>query len=230
MPRGSTVNYSESMTSSTPTTPPRTSASAPTVSAHSSDAAVSLRPARAAGYSSPHVTLSTSATRVRIEGVELLRIGNWDAGTGPFNVTTEVIRSAAQAAAAGILRAPVIRIGHTDPRFDGEPALGWLENIRTAADDTVLLGDMAGVPKWLADNIESAYPSRSIEGRIDWQDPEGTTWPFVLDAVALLGTTPPAVESLADLRGFVTARRGELITAAAARRRRRATYKPRNTK
>lgn len=224
--------YYENMTSSTRRKPAATSASAPTVSEPTSAVVVCLRPAQAAGSSSQPVTSSPSPKpdRVRIRGVELLRVGKWEAGTGPFDCTPEVIRSAAAAAAAGLLRAPVIRLGHDDPRFDAEPGVGWLENIRAVDGDTVLVADMAGVPRWLADAIPTAYPSRSIEGRLDWTDPDGRTWPFVLDGVALLGATPPAVESLADLRDFITAARPQPRTqpaarTRAARRRRLATYR-----
>jgi hypothetical protein len=76
--------------------------------------------------------------------------------------------------------------------------------------------------------MASAYPDRSIEAVTNYTDADGNTWSMVLDGLALLGATPPAMGNLADVRELVTASRNITTTtrvaAARARRRRRATY------
>ncbi|MDV3219738.1 phage protease, partial [Mycobacterium avium] len=100
----------------------------------------------------------------------------------------------------GLLRKPVIRLGHNDPRFSGDPAVGWLDNLRASEDGQALIGDMVGVPEWLAEILPSAYPSRSIEGLYDYTAPDGSEHEFVLTGLALLGATRPGVESLQSLQ------------------------------
>ena len=64
-----------------------------------------------------------------IPGVELIRCGVWDLSTGPWTVTPADLVAAVAAHRAGVLRKPVVKIGHLDERFDGEPALGHLDNL-----------------------------------------------------------------------------------------------------
>jgi hypothetical protein len=176
-----------------------------------------------------------------LRGVELARVGTWDAHTGdgkPWQVTSEILRSAVDAAAAGVA-VPVLRLGHTDPRFDGEPAAGVVTNLRLSDDGTVLLGDFEGVAPDLAASMSTRYPSRSVEGLTNYRDTQVRAWPLVLEAVALLGTTAPAVKELAPVpvaasrrvsiptptrpRTLVAAtqrHRAQAVAVAAARRRR----------
>lgn len=135
---------------------------------------------------------------VTVPGVELVKVGTWDISTGKWDVTTEMLHSAVKAAAAGVLRRPPLKLGHDDPRFDGEPAVGYIDNLRVTDDGQTLVGDYAGVPKWLADVLATAYPSRSVEG-VNLVEHEGTKYPFVLTACALLGVTNPGITSIADL-------------------------------
>lgn len=146
------------------------------------------------------------ATLVTVPGVELLQVGDWDASSGRFQVTPDMLTAAVEAVDNGTVPAPVIKIGHTDPRFepgDGEPALGYVANLRVTPDGNTLVGDYTGVPQYLADIMASAYPTRSIEGRLDVTLGNGVELPFYLTAVALLGATAPAVTPLrhiADIR------------------------------
>jgi hypothetical protein len=144
-------------------------------------------------------------TLTRRAGVELARTGRWKLGTGEWAATAQDFAAAIAATKCPAIRRPYLRVGHTDPRFgrDGDPALGWLENLRVGPDGHTLLGDYTGVPQWLDDVMATAYPDRSIEGAYNRQCQLGHKHPFVLDGVALLGVTRPGVgtlESLADVR------------------------------
>src|SRR5262245_7564414 len=153
-----------------------------------------------------------AAASAQMLGVELVRPGTWDLLTGKRTFTQENLRDAADFfAATGATRIPV-GFGHLDPRFDGDPAFGWVANIRYAEDakGPVLLGDLVDLDDWLAAAAPTRWPNRSIEGFADleWN---GRTYSLALTRLGLLGSTPPAMpnlRSLADLR--------EAIAAAAA--------------
>lgn len=146
-----------------------------------------------------------------LPGVELIRTGRWNLSTGPWTVTPADLVAAVAAHRARVLRRPVIKIGHTDTRFDGEPALGHVDNLRLADGGTVLIGDMVGVPGLLADVLASAYPDRSVEAIQNYTDATGAVHRLVLTAVSLLGATAPGVSTLRSL-GDV----GQLYGVAAA--------------
>lgn len=135
-----------------------------------------------------------------IPGVELIKVGQWPASTGTWDVTAEDLAAAVRAAQSPSLSRPVIKLGHTDPRFDGEPAVGWVDAIRLSDDGSTLVGDLKGLPAWLADIMPSAYPNRSIEGAYNYTDQSGARHDFALTAVALLGVSPPAIGPLESLR------------------------------
>ena len=133
----------------------------------------------------------------RFDGVELAKVGTWAALTGTLKLSTADL-AAAVAAAPHLPRIP-LKIGHTDSRFDGEPALGWVENLRTTNRGTVLVGDIVDVPVWLASSLPTAYPRRSIEA-IQNYERDGATYRFVLTALSLLGVTAPAINDLNQLQ------------------------------
>lgn len=141
-----------------------------------------------------------------LKDIELARVGEFELSTGKQRFTPEMLADAARRAAeAGAkFRAP-LKLGHTDPRNDGEPAFGWLHNVRVEAG--VLLGDATGVPTWLAENAKTAYPDRSIEANAIGKD--GTEG-MELTGLALLGQTPPGISTLQSWRELPT-----LIAAAA---------------
>ncbi len=132
-------------------------------------------------------------------GVELAKVGRHGCLTGAWDCTPQSIADAVAAAGDGQWRAPVIKIGHTDPRFDGQPAVGTIRNVRASADGQTLLGDLVGIPQWLDDILPSAYPSRSVEGVANEVSASGQQYKFRLTGLALLGVEPPAIESLADV-------------------------------
>lgn len=140
-----------------------------------------------------------------ISGVELMRVGAWDCSTGPWTCTPEHIAEAVRAGHDVSLTTPVVKLGHTDPRFDGTPAFGQVQNLRASADGQVLLGDLVNVPAWLADDMPSSYPNRSIEGLHNLTAGSGFTYGFALTGLALLGATAPGVQGLAEIPGAVAA-------------------------
>jgi len=134
-----------------------------------------------------------------VEGVELAAVGTHDCMTGTWDCTPQDITDAVAASQEPDWRAPVIKLGHTDPRFDGQPAVGTIRNLRASDDGTRLIGDLTDMPKWLVDVMHSAYPSRSVEGLRKDIAASGRAYSFRLTALALLGVEPPAIESLADV-------------------------------
>lgn len=133
-----------------------------------------------------------------IPRVELIHAGTWNISTGEATFTSEDLHQAIASQDCPAVRRPVLKLGHTDPRFDGQPAVGFVSNLST--DGSTLWGDFAGMPRWLADIAASAYPDRSIEGYYDYQCQLGHTHPFVLTGVALLGETPPGIGTLESLQ------------------------------
>ncbi len=144
-----------------------------------------------------------------VPGVELIRTGKWAISTGDWTVNAADLASAVAALNCPAVRKPRLKLGHVDPRFnaagvggpalDGEPAVGWVDNLRVADNGQTLVGDYRGVPGWLGQVMASAYPDRSVEGFHGYRCQLGHTHPFVLTGVALLGVTPPGVGTLTSL-------------------------------
>jgi hypothetical protein len=76
----------------------------------------------------------------------------------------------------------------------------------------VLLGDITGMPDWLAAAAPNHWPDRSVEGWTDYVA-DGETYSFVIDGLALLGVTPPGISAIRSLRDLPQA----LGIAASAR-------------
>jgi len=136
--------------------------------------------------------------------IELARPGKWRLASGELDVTPKMLDDAARFANREGARPGYLKIGHTDTRFmaaDGEPALGWLHNIRLEEDDEghVLKGDLHDVPDWLAEAMPRHWPDRSIEGYADYEH-DGQRYGLVVDGLALLGVTPPGMSSIKSLR------------------------------
>ncbi|WP_307787042.1 hypothetical protein [Mycolicibacterium mengxianglii] len=133
--------------------------------------------------------------------MELAKVGTWETLSHPdgWTIAPADLRSAVDAHATAVLPRPRLKIGHTDPRFDGGPALGRIDNLRLVDGGNTLVGDFVDVPAAVASLLPHSYPSRSVEALIDYTAPDGTVWPLVLTAVALLGGTAPGMETLADI-------------------------------
>lgn len=178
-----------------------------------------------------------------IRSVELIKVGQWDPHLAPgddgWTVTETDLAAAIEAHRAGVTRKPVIKIGHDDPRFDGGPALGFVDNLRLTDQGRTLIGDLVDVPGPVAKLLPRAYPDRSVEAYVGFTDQAGTTWPLVLTGLALLGAQAPGIETLQSLqdvgalygidiaakRVVLTANlaghdRARAVAVAAARRRR----------
>lgn len=140
----------------------------------------------------------------RITGVELVKVGTWEASTGPWTVTRADIAAMIDAFTAGAVRKPPIKLGHTDERFDGTPSFGFVDKLRTTSNGDTLVGDLV-MPAWLADAAPLHYPDRSVEAAYDFQDGAGTVWPLALTGLALLGEAAPAITSLDSLQDLVAA-------------------------
>jgi hypothetical protein len=146
------------------------------------------------------VTVPTAPALATVADVELMHTGTWDLSTGQFTFTVDDLAGAVASQDCPAVRRPVLKLGHCDPRFDGEPAVGWIANMATAENGRTLVGDYTGMPGWLGDVIASAFPDRSIEGEYDFHCQMGHTHPFVVTAVALLGVNAPGVGTLQSLQ------------------------------
>lgn len=152
-----------------------------------------------------------------IRGVELVRAGTWHISTGEWTVTADHLAAAVAAHHAGVHRRPPLKIGHTDPRFDGGPQLGYVDNLRTTDGGATLVGDLVNVPRAVAALLPHAYPDRSVEAVLDYEAPDGTVWPLVITGLALLGATAPGIDNLTSLAD-VAALYGVDLAASSARR------------
>lgn len=160
-----------------------------------------------------------------IPDVELVAVGSWNASTGKATITTEDLHAAVGALDCPGVHNPVLKLGHMEPdpdmqkiRWDGTPAVGWIDNMRLSDNAAKLLGDYTGVPAWLVDVMPTAYPQRSVEITRDFLCQVGHTHPFVITAVSLLGIYPPAVgviKSLNDVQALFTGTGPDWALAAA---------------
>lgn len=95
-----------------------------------------------------------------------------------------------------------LKLGHNDEQ-DGQPAYGWVE--RVWRDGKKLFADFTDIPKVLFEAIgRKHYKQVSIELLKNYSQ-SGATFPWVLDAVALLGADIPAVKGLRDLQTLLMA-------------------------
>lgn len=140
---------------------------------------------------------------VTVPNVELLEVGQeWETSTGLFDFTPEDLQSCIASQDDPALRTPVVKLGHVDPRFDGQPSLGRIENLRLTNNNQTLVGDFVAMPLWLAKVLYTAYPRRSIEGQFSYTTRTGNTWQMVLTGVALLGDAYPAIDTLEDIQAL----------------------------
>ncbi|WP_196249944.1 hypothetical protein [Rhodococcoides fascians] len=116
-------------------------------------------------------------------------------------------------------------MGHTDPRYDGEPALGTIANLRIVDNGQTLVGDLVNVPAAIAAAMRTAWPQRSVEAFTNYEAADGSRHALVLDGVALLGATAAGIPTLRGLDDVVqlysggrhAAARGQLVRASIGR-------------
>lgn len=141
-----------------------------------------------------------------LKDVPLVSTGTYKLASGETTFTADDLVSAVLASKDSTVPAPRIKLGHTDKRFesdpalDGEPAFGTAQNLTLSDDGQTIIGDLADVPAWLADSMHSAYPGRSVEGGFGLQAPSGHKYGFAISNLALLGTEWPGISSLPDLQ------------------------------
>jgi hypothetical protein len=132
--------------------------------------------------------------------VELVQAGTWRLSSGETTITRGDLAAAVGAVGCPAVRNPVIKLGHIDVRFDGEPAVGWISGMALADDGNTITGDYRGMPAWLADVLASAYPDRSVEATREHRCQIGHTHQLVITAVALLGVAAPGIGTLDSLQ------------------------------
>jgi hypothetical protein len=151
-----------------------------------------------------------------LHGIELAAVGTWKASTGETTFTNEDFAAAVAALECPGVRNPVIKLGHAEEdsdsgvRWDGEPAVGWVANMRV--DGPKIVGDLTGMPAWLADADENglsvlaaAYPDRSIEIWRPFVCQVGHTHSAVITALSLLGVYAPGVGVLKSMQDVYAA-------------------------
>lgn len=107
---------------------------------------------------------------------------------------------------------------------DGAPAFGWVEKVYRKGDR--LLADFAGIPEKLFSAIQDQwYKFVSVE-LLPNVKADTQVIPWVLDAVALLGATRPAVGILNDLQSLTLRRRPAFQGGARLVFRRDFSYQP----
>ncbi|MEV0214285.1 2'-5' RNA ligase family protein [Micromonospora sp. NPDC050695] len=153
------------------------------------------------------LTIPAPPALARINRVELVHTGSWNAKSGPVTFTPDDLASAVGAFDCPAVRRPVLKFGHDGNHGAGDPAIGWVDNLALDDDGGSLVGDFVGMPAWLATAdangnsvLTSAYPDRSIEGEFDYRCQLGHNHPFVVHAVALLGVDRPGVGTLPSLQ------------------------------
>ena len=95
-----------------------------------------------------------------------------------------------------------LKLGHNGKQeiTDGQPAIGWIERIYRKG--TKLVADFRDLPTVIHNAIsKKLYRTVSVEllRNVEYK---GSTYPWILDAVALLGSDQPAVNTLADLEAL----------------------------
>jgi hypothetical protein len=134
-----------------------------------------------------------NAPRFTLKGVEIFA-----AGTHKGDSYSEADLDAMVSAHSALDFKPPFKAGHDKAvGVDGQPALGWIENLRR--EGSKLLADISDVPATVLGAIKAkAYDRVSAEVYHDLNR-GGKTYPRALKALALLGADIPAVTGLKPL-------------------------------
>ena len=139
-----------------------------------------------------------NANGTMLEGVEIFDVGTWNGIPFTDKDLDGIVNSFNALGLAG--RCP-LKFGHQgqDARTDGSPAIGWVQKIYRKPGDTKLYADFSNVNTDVIAQIKSGgYKFNSVE-LLKNVTAGNRRIPWVLDAVALLGATPPAVGTLAPM-------------------------------
>jgi len=142
---------------------------------------------------------------------EIFAVGKWNG----IDVTPTMLKELETnfTALGDILDVP-LKFGHNDeqPLKDGELALGWIDKVWIEGQK--LFAHFKGIPKVVYDAIDKElFKNVSIEALFDVTH-KGQDYGTVLTAVALLGVDMPAVNTLADLKTYMTAKNTSFSTFA----------------
>lgn len=140
--------------------------------------------------------MTTETVRAMFPAVELAKVGTWEGVRGTATITTADLESAVEAYSDNEIDEAPIKFGHKSTFGAGEPAPGWVENLRLSDDKTTLLGDIVDVPGSLVPMIETGYRRRSVEMKHNVKTASGKIYKSVLSGLALLGVERPAVKGL----------------------------------
>lgn len=171
--------------------------------------------------------MANMAELVTIPNVPLCETGvDWPASTGPVTFTSDDLLSAAEAPYNDpAIKLPRMRFGHLSGvksptesagGFEEQPCVGKFTNLRLEQDGNLLVADLVGVPKWLAEILPTAYPSRSVEAYFEVNTSTGKHHKMIVASVALLGENLPGVQTLDDLEYLFSDEPTEWIAGLAA--------------
>ena len=133
-----------------------------------------------------------------IEGVEIFSAGTWNGDTYTVADLDEMVRAFSDTSKTW---KPFLKLGHDDNQAllqaDGYPAAGWIGKLYRAGEK--LVADFVDIPEKIYELIQNrAY--RTVSSEIYWNiEVNGSKYPYVLGAVALLGADLPAVQNLAGI-------------------------------
>jgi hypothetical protein len=141
----------------------------------------------------------------RIDDVPMVSTGiEYPASTGKITFTEDDLSDAVAATADVAISSPRVKLGHSsnynEPLIkDAEPAFGRWENLRLGDKGQTIYGDMTGLPEWLAQVVNVAYPNRSVETWNDVETVSGHSYKSVITECSLLGVKWPGCSVLEDL-------------------------------
>jgi hypothetical protein len=139
--------------------------------------------------------------------VQLVKAGTWGGMTGRSTITPEDLADAVAAYHDPEIDRGALKIGHDGDLnlATGQPALGWIENLKLSPDKQTLIGDLTDIPSKLAAIIPRAFRRRSVEMTLGAKTPSGKTYRAALTGLALLGAKAPAVKGLDDILSLYAA-------------------------
>jgi len=157
----------------------------------------------------PHVVFNDVGEVVLVEyeskgvlkDVEVFAAGEWNGDKYTEADLDEMVRAFKELKGKW---KPVVKLGHKAQPKDAteQPALGFVTELKRKGKK--LLATISNVPKTLMQAIKNGlYGRRSAEVLWNYRD-EGKKYPRVLSAVAILGSSIPAVTTLADISKFLT--------------------------
>jgi hypothetical protein len=138
-----------------------------------------------------------------VRNYPIFEVGTWNGKTFSEDDLADIVAN--YETLKDVQRVP-LKLGHNEeqPVTDGQPALGWLANLRKIGKQ--LVADFVDVPQIIKEAIaKRLYRAVSVELLLGVKH-GGKEYRHVLDAVALLGCDQPAVSTLPDLQAYLASR------------------------